>query len=359
MEQPSVVRVGLDRLDATWNPFQSQFWAKAKRFASWRAFAFDYSYASVDESESESTVVMVLVRRLVFGLRIAYVPFGPDQGACHRDAAEFTRDFARLVRSLLPKGTAFIRFDLPWGPPDDERVVPVVGKNLRTCKESVQPEATARIDLSDGYDAVRIRYRERARRNVRKAQAKSIVIEPWNGDPRTFEAWYSVYVDTAKRDGFTARSASYIRNFLDISASDVRSILYLARYGTTILGGAIILESRAVALYLYGASLRVDGCSPSYLLQDYAIREACSHGCKLYDLYGISGPQQRGSHLESLRLFKRAFGGYVCYRPQSFDYVYMHLSRFLYASFENVRFKIHRKRHPKRMSQQYSISTEE
>jgi hypothetical protein len=257
MAQPSVVRVGLDQLDATWNPFQSQFWAKAKRVASWRAFAFNFSYSSDDGSESESTVVMVLVRRLFFRLRIAYVPFGPNQGAYHRDPAELTRDFARLVRPLLPKGTAFIRFDLPWGAPDDERVVPVVGKNLRTCKESVQPEATSRIDLSDGYDAVRIRYRERARRNVRKAQAKSILIEPWNGDPRTFEAWYSVYVDTAKRDGFTARSAPYIRNFLDISASDVRSILYLARYGSTILGGAIILESKAVALYLYGISCRI------------------------------------------------------------------------------------------------------
>lgn len=359
MDVAKIERVGLDQLDATWNPFQSQFWAKAKRMSGWRAFAFRFTFGMDGEGSPKSSVVLVLVRRVFLHSKIAYIPFSPDPVSFGAEPSEIAREFGRLVRPLLPKGTAFIRFDLPWGAPEDEDVVPVSGRNLRLCKESVQPEGTSRIDLSAGYEAVRLRYRERARRNIRKAKAKSITIVPWKGDSTSFDSWYSVYLETAKRDGFTARPSAYIKNFLTMDDSDVRSYLYLAELGNSILGGAIVLESTSVALYLYGASLRVDGSSPSYLLQDHAIEAACSRGCHIYDFYGISGPRQRGSHLEGLRLFKRAFGGYACYRPQSFDYVYKPVLRFAYACAENVRFKTHRKRHPKRMSQQFSVSTEE
>ncbi|MDD3941872.1 MAG: peptidoglycan bridge formation glycyltransferase FemA/FemB family protein [Sphaerochaetaceae bacterium] len=355
----SVERVGLDQLDASLNPFQSQFWAKAKRASGWIAFAFRFSHAPSEAVESSSTVILVLVRRMIFSTKLAYVPFGPDTSAYRSDASSLVREFSRLVRPLLPKGTAFIRFDLPWGARDSEEVLSVEGKGLRVCRESVQPEGTARIDLSEGYDAVRLRYRERARRNIRKTGAKSIRIERWLGDEQTFNTWYNVYLETAKRDGFTARSSSYIKNILTLDIPDVRPFLYVATLGQTMLGGAIVLESQKVAVYLYGASLRVDGTSPSYLLQDHAIAQACERGCLIYDFYGISGPRQRGSHLEGLRLFKRAFGGYVCYRAPTFDYVYKRLPRFLYAWVEQVRYKSHRRRHPKRMSQQFSVSTEE
>ena len=358
MLHSSVERVGLDHLDPSWNPFQSQFWAKAKRMATWRAFAFRFRCAETEEQVREA-VVLVLVRRMFFGTRLAYIPFAPDPAHFNIESSELAREFAQLVRPLLPKGTAFLRFDLPWGEPDVEDARSISGRSLRLCRESVQPEGTARIDLTDGYEAVRLRYRERARRNIRKAEAKSISITLWEGDDATFDRWYAVYLETAKRDGFTSRSAAYIKNLLSIHDSDVTPYLYLALSGATILGGAIILESSHVALYLYGASLRVDGSSPSYLLQDHAIREACARKRGIYDFYGISGPRHRGAHLEGLRLFKRAFGGHVCFRPPSFDYVYKPLVRFMYTRFENIRFSLHRKRHPRRMSQQYSVSTEE
>jgi lipid II:glycine glycyltransferase (peptidoglycan interpeptide bridge formation enzyme) len=359
MPDSTVERVSLEQLDPSWNPFQSQFWARAKRFAGWRPFAFRFTTFGPDGTEKTQEAVLVLVRRMILGTRLAYVPFAPSADLHGADPSQLARDFARLARPLLPKGTAFMRFDLPWLAPGTEDIQAVTGKNLRLCRESVQPEGTARIDLSDGYDAVRLRYRERARRNIRKAMAKSIEISCWKGDEATYDRWYGVYLETAKRDGFTARSSAYIKHMLETRESDVRAYLYLARSGNTILGGAIILESEHVALYLYGASVRVDGSSPSYLLQDHAIREACARGRMIYDLYGISGPRQRGSHLEGLRLFKRAFGGYVCYRPQSFDHVYKPLFRFAYTRLENMRYAVHRKRHPRRMSQQFSVSTEE
>ncbi|MDD3367043.1 MAG: peptidoglycan bridge formation glycyltransferase FemA/FemB family protein [Sphaerochaetaceae bacterium] len=359
MKHVTVERVGLDQLDATWNPFQSQFWAQAKRASRWHPFAFSFTAPAVNGQREHTSVVLVLVRRLLLGMRLAYIPFGPEIDAYEGEGAQVIRLFSRALRPLLPKGIAFIRFDLPWSKTDNEQIVPIAGRNIRLCRESVQPEGTARIDLTQGYDAVRLNFRERARRNIRKAKAQNIVIKNWDQTSKTFDAWYAIYLETAKRDGFTARPSAYIKNFLTLPGKDAECHLYLAYDRKTLLGGAIILETSAVALYLYGASLRVEGCSPSYLLQDYAIKKACDNGCAIYDFYGISGPFHRGSHLEGLRLFKRAFGGYVCYRHQSLDYVYKPFFRVLYAGLEHKRYQLQRRRFPHRMSQQYSVSTEE
>lgn len=354
----TVERVGLDRLNPTMNPFQSQFWALLKRPSGWRAFAFQLTSEGVD-SETHTVVFLVLVRRLLLGFRLAYIPFAPPVQEFAEDSSLLIGLLARRLRPLLPKGTAFVRFDLPWSKPETLDLPILGGKNIRVCRESVQPEGTAQISLSEGYEHVRMRYRERARRNIRKARAHGIVIHNWDGSEKSFNAWYDVYLETAKRDGFTARPSSYLRHLIAIETPGVSSHLYIAYQGGAILGGALIVASSAVSVYLYGASLRVEGCSPSYLLQDHAIREACSRGCEIYDLFGISGPGGRGGHLEGLRLFKRAFGGYVCYRTPSTDYVYRHSIRFIYTRLEQVRYNSYRKREPARMAQQYSVAREE
>jgi lipid II:glycine glycyltransferase (peptidoglycan interpeptide bridge formation enzyme) len=356
MGKVEVSRVGLDKLDPTWNPFQSQFWALAKRPSGWRAFAFSYTAEGADGSPTTS-VMLVLVRRLFLGMRLAYVPFGPPVDIYADEPSTQLQVLSAALKPLMPKGTAFIRYDLPWfddGPPPT-----VTGKGLKTCRESVQPEGTSRIDLTVGFEQVRSQYRERARRNIRKARAHGITVKRWDGSSATFEQWYQVYLETARRDGFTSRPSSYILHLLQMEKKDITTHLYLSHLGNKVNGGALVISSESVAVYLFGASLRVEGCSPSYLLQDVAIGESCERGCAIYDLYGISGPEGRGAHLDGLRLFKRAFGGYVGYRPPSVDFVYRRFIRFIYATIEDIRFKLHRRRHPKRMSQQYSVGHED
>lgn len=355
MEIMKVQRVGLDRLEATGNPFQSQFWAIVKRPSGWRSFAFSYTATGIDGNEHVS-IVLVLVRKLFLGLRLAYIPFGPPVYEYEGDLSNQIKEFSQRIRPLLPKGTAFIRYDLPWFTQGVSELPTIGGKKIKICRESVQPEGTSRIGLSGGYENVRSQYRERARRNIRKAKAHGITVKPWNGSQKLFDSWYTVYLETARRDGFSARSETYIKHILKLQTAGVSPHLFLAFHGNKVIGGALIMSSSEISVYLFGASLRIEGCSPSYLLQDIAIRDACERGCSIYDLYGISGPNSRGAHLEGLRLFKRAFGGYVCYRHPSVDYVYRRFVRFSYSQLERFRFSLYRKKHPKRMSQQFSVS---
>lgn len=385
----SVSIAGFSELDSALNPFQSSFWAAIKQPSGWNPIALRITIDSETGGNSWSTVTLVLSRRLLFGKVISYIPFGPDLSGMDMPLSAFLKDVAREMRRFLPHGSLCLRFDLPWNLPEMEDLPVISGRSLKTCRESVQPEGTTRLDLSQGYEQARMQYRERARRNIRKAESKGVVVAEWDGKEEGFKQWYAVYQETARRDGFTARSEEYLRRFLNFASyekpdsrmhfgqrrnlatspsflptSESRMLegischLYLAYVENKLAGGTMVLESKNLAVYLFGASLRFDGCSFSYLLQDYAIRKACEHNRTIYDFYGISGPKNRGSHLDGLRLFKRSFGGYNCYRQPSTDYVYQPFSWFGYTLFENLRFRIKRRRHPRRISQQFSVSTE-
>ena len=389
MGRVSVAIAGFSELDSTSNPFQSSFWAAIKQASGWNPHVFRITIDSENESPIWTTVTLVMSRRLVLGKVITYVPFGPDLQGMELPLAVFLRDVAREMRRFLPRGTICIRFDLPWYLPEVEDLPELCGRSFRTCGESIQPEGTTRLDLSQGYEQARMQYRERARRNIRKAESKGVVVSQWDGSDEEFKQWYAVYQETARRDGFAARSEDYLRRFLSY-ASDAKPDpymhfgqrknsagqksyllepeaqilegischLYLAYVENRLAGGTMVMESKNLAVYLFGASLRFDGCSFSYLLQDYAIRKSCEHNRAVYDFYGISGPKNRGSHLDGLRLFKRSFGGYNCFRQPSTDFVYKPFSWFFYALFENLRLRIQRRRHPRRISQQFSVSTE-
>lgn len=338
-----VSEVDYKKFDCMGNPFQSSFWAAVKKPAGWKPQAFRIEL-TVDGGAPWSGNLLVLTRAFSPGLSLAYVPFGPSVFTVPVPVGEFLKDLSKELRKLLPHGVFAIRYDLPWDEPEEPNTLKIEGRRFRACAESVQPEGTVRLDLSEGYEKITRQYRERARRNVRKS-LNHIKVEVWNGSRADFDAWYNVYLETAHRDGFTARPGSYLRRLLAFSekmAGDVRCRLYLARHKGKIVGGCINLESAETAVYLFGASLRLEDCSCSYALQDFAIRMACEHGCQVYDLHGIPGPNGRGAHLRGLDLFKRSFGGHAFYRTPSTDYVYRRFAWKLFTSGEKMRYRMHR-----------------
>ncbi len=339
-------------------PFQSSFWAAVKKPSGWKPMAFSVTYPADDSHEAWSTHMLVLIRTFSPGMSLAYVPFGPDVFSIPMSCNDFLKELSKDLRKRLPHGVFAIRYDLPWDEAEDPNVLKVEGRRFKSCAESVQPEGTVRIDLTGGYAAVARGYRERARRNIRKSSPHTKV-EVWNGSRSDFDAWYDVYLETARRDGFTVRPGNYLRRLLAFSgklAGDVRCTLYLARHKGRIVAGCINLESAPCAVYLFGASLRLEDSTPSYVLQDTAIRGACDSGCAVYDLHGIPGPDGRGAHLRGLELFKKSFGGSIYYRTPSTDYVYRPIAWRMFSYGERMRYRLHR--HPVSQSLQSSGSNE-
>lgn len=323
----------------TGSVLQSSFWAAVKHGTGWIPYAFEV------EDEERRFSVLVLVKQVMPLLKIAYIPFGPPLSS---QVGELLKQLAMALRKNLPSFVFALRFDLPFDEVNDQNVMLVDGPRFKTCRESVQPEGTVRIDLHWGYHAVTLGYRDRAKRALRKG-SQVFEVGLWSSDDASFKRWYEIYLETAKRDGFSPRTAKYLKALLALDgkvAGDVDCKLLLATEKHKIVGGIIVLFSRTEAVYLYGASQRFDSVSCSHVLQDYAIRMACEKGCGVYDLYGIAGPRGRGSHLAGLEVFKLSFGGQAYYRTPSTDYVYAFLPWKIYAVSEYARYKLKRRVKP-------------
>jgi lipid II:glycine glycyltransferase (peptidoglycan interpeptide bridge formation enzyme) len=303
----------MDELSSV-HPMQSSYWADLKGKTGWEGHAYRLGHSSL----------LVLTKTFLHLFTLAYVPFGPQETVSLKD---LSKDLYRF----LPRGTFAIRYDLPY-----ESACDVSGCQIQ--KESVQPDASVLIDLRKGYTTVVSGYRERARRALKKSKGK-VVISRWDHKSADFDAWYDLYVKTAKRDGFSARSKSYMEEVLSDSTEKVSSTLFLAKREGVIVGGTILLSSREEAIYLFGASERMDDCTSSHALQDAMIHAASAKGCDRYDLFGVSGKDGRGSHLASLNLFKTSFGGETLYRPPTCDHIRLHLLHALFTSLENRRYR--------------------
>ncbi len=322
------------------SPLQSSYWAAVKSGSGWKPYAFTI------EMEGWTSSVLVLVKRLFLFSSLAYIPFGPDVfHAPLTTVSEFLTSLSKELKKVLPKSVFSIRYDLPWDEVNDPNVLYLTSGRFHLAKESIQPDGTVRIALQWGYNAVTLGYRDRAKRALRKS-ASLYRVKVWDGQVSTFKKWYETYLETARRDGFAPRPEKYLKALLSLDGKvfgDVRCTLILAWDGKVLAGGLMLLMNSSEAIYLYGSTLRQDGVSCSYVLQDYAIRMACEHGCLFYDLHGIPGPKGRGGHLSSLELFKLSFGGQSYYRTPSTDYV-LHFFRWrIYTVMEHFRYRVNRK----------------
>ncbi|MDD4010670.1 MAG: peptidoglycan bridge formation glycyltransferase FemA/FemB family protein [Sphaerochaetaceae bacterium] len=301
--------VGLDRLAGP-HGFQTQAWARIKASQGWEARAF----------ESDGLVFLVLLRPISL-FKLAYVPYIQP---ISQDWCAFSR---ALARCLGPR-VFVIRYDFYFSPDGENKEI---GKScLKVQKNSVQPSMTIVNRLDKGYDQVYLGYRSRVKRSLSRP-----VFTTREGGMADLEAWYAIYLETARHDGFSARSLSYMKALLENGCR-----LYLAYQDLEMRAGIIVLEGPKVATFLYGATIREKGTySASVPVQDMAIRIACEKGLEVYDFQGAG----MSGHLCTLTQFKAGFGGVMIERQGTSDYPVHKLFHRLFVFCENIRYKAYRK----------------
>lgn len=323
------------------NPFQSTCWAQAKAFNGWKAH-----YFSIEEI-TKPFKLLVLTRGFIHNLfKIAYVPMGPELSIFEQEG--LIEDLSKQLTKILSKRVVFIRFDFPFDYANhfswlNKPLNEINQYFIQLCKkeglylnqESIQPQGTVVIDLEKDLD-----YKQRAKRIINKNK-DLVSVSYWNHTQDEFDKWYEIYLVTAKRDGFTPRNKDYIRHFLD---NKEYATLILAKVNDEIQGGLVLLRSKSIQLYLYGASQRSYDFNVSYVMQDFAIKEGKRRGLKYYDLYGVGSSFNQNDHLKSLTLFKTSFGGDVIYRIPTSDYPINASLYLLYRFAEHIRIKFFRKK---------------
>jgi lipid II:glycine glycyltransferase (peptidoglycan interpeptide bridge formation enzyme) len=334
-----VREVPLSILDSSDEMLQSGFWGQFKQEQGWKASAFSVTAGSA------SFGLLVLTRKLVRLFTIAYVPFGPVFDPCGR-RGEFLASLASALRPCLPRGTLFLRFDLPWAKGGDVPLSRSRGiARVRKSASDMQPASTVVIDIARPLDDVLKSMKPKTRYNIRLAEKKGVTVA--EGSLDELDRWYTIYHETARRDSIGIHSLSYYRGLLQSSheyqgaAPDVK--LLLAWHEAELLAGNIVAFWKTRAAYLYGASSGVKrNLMPTYALQWDAIRRAHAAGCLTYDLYGVPARPDPGQPMFGLYQFKTGFSDKVLERWGTWDASFRPALCTFYRAAEAARMFYHR-----------------
>jgi len=324
---------------------------------SWAGAKAEWSHASLGWFDGDVLVGagLVLLRQVPRVKRfLAYLPEGPDidwTGA--GDASGPGRDLADWLDPMVLHLRAIGAFAVKMGPLVGVRrwhsdtlkaaIAEGTAKRLRDVEaDQSWPEAlavgerlrelgwTQKADTGAGFGDVQPRYvfqvpltgRTEAdllsgfnqlwRRNIKKAEKAGV--EVVHGGYDDLPAFHEVYVETAERDGFTARGLAYFqRMWRAMETEDPgRITLYLAKHEGRVLAATTLVRVGTHSWYSYGASSNAGrDVRPSNAIQWAMIRDSLEGGCDVYDMRGISDTLDPDDHLFGLIQFKLGTGGYA------------------------------------------------
>jgi peptidoglycan pentaglycine glycine transferase (the first glycine) len=301
---------------------QSWDWGEFKSRHGWRATRLLF-----DEGAGVVAAASVLQRKVPrLPLSILYVPKGPaldwtDLALARRVLEELER-LARRRRALLLKIDPDVYY--PERAPEfsprptcaHELVRLLESRGWQLSDEQIQFRNTLLLDLTRSEDELLAAMKQKTRYNIRLAGRRGVTIrqitsvDSLEGLSDALALFYQIYAETAQRDGFIIRPASYYRDAWGIFVQEGKAHLLLAEFEGETVAGLIVFTFGSAAWYMYGASAsRHRRHMPSYLLQWEAIRQAKAAGCTLYDLWGAPDTLDESDPMWGVVRFKVGMGG--------------------------------------------------
>ena len=148
------------------------------------------------------------------------------------------------------------------------------------------------------------------RRNVKRSDKAGVEVALGGADD--LPDFHALYLETARRDGFTPRPLAYFtRMWTALRAEDPDRIrLYLARHEGDLVAATTMVLVGSHAWYSYGAStLAKRDVRGSNAIQWRMMRDALAAGADVYDLRGISDTLDPADPVFGLIGFKLGTGG--------------------------------------------------
>jgi lipid II:glycine glycyltransferase (peptidoglycan interpeptide bridge formation enzyme) len=320
---------------------QTPDWAAVK--PDWRSESLGW----FDRDELVGTALVLYRPVPGSGRSLAYVPEGPalDWPTVSTEPGRWLDPFVTHLRSRLafavrvgPRQVMRI-----WTAPTAKRGLadPQVQRFDELPADEVDPDGTALtaalsergwvpLDRQPGFGSgqprfgVQLRLADRTaaellaqtnqqwRRNVARAVKAGVVVR--EGSIDDLGHFHRLYLETAERDGFGPRPASYFAGMWQAlgTGPEPRLRLYVAELGPepVPLACALTVQVGTSCWYAYGASSSQHRqAQASTALQWAAIRAAQARGCETYDLRGITDTLDTSDALSGLVRFKLGTGG--------------------------------------------------
>jgi lipid II:glycine glycyltransferase (peptidoglycan interpeptide bridge formation enzyme) len=271
----------------------------------------------------------ILRRRLPYApLSVSYVPKGPaldySDASLLASVLSTLEGYARRWRSIFLKIDPDVRLGVG---PDEAPLQAEAGAVLQTLAargwrpsaEQIQFKNTVLVDLTADEAGLLAAMKPKTRYNIGLASRRRVSVHA-GGEP-DLPAFYKLYRETARRDGFLIRPPAY---YLDVWAQSLLNgwaRLLLAEVEGEVVAGLMLFLFGRTAWYMYGASSdRQRHLMPSALLQWEAIRVAKQSGCTRYDMWGAPDRFDEGDSMWGVYRFKTGFGGETVRGLGAFDY---------------------------------------
>lgn len=183
--------------------------------------------------------------------------------------------------------------------------------------QQIQPSKTLVLDIAKSEENLLKQMHQKTRYNINLALKKELKVKSQKSKAKSFERFWELLINTAKKDKFNPHPKEYYKKILELPGTE----LFVAEYDNKIVAANIILFYNKQAIYLHGASdYEYRNLMAPHLLQWHQILEAKKQGCIEYDFWGIDEQKWPG-----VTRFKKGFGGKEIKYPGAFDLVFQPL----------------------------------
>jgi lipid II:glycine glycyltransferase (peptidoglycan interpeptide bridge formation enzyme) len=301
----------LRRDDLAWDSFvtssrlgfhtQLTAWAKVKAANGWRATRV------VADGGSGPIGAQVLTRRIGPGpFRVGYAPRGPV--ATTWDAASLDAFDTGLRRAARRLRLTHVTIDPPL---EDAGGAGLLGTAGWRPGDDIQPRRTWEVPLDRSEEDLWQALRSKWRQYVQKARRAGVVVA--EGGPADLDAFYAIFLETARRTGFIPRTrASYAAVWDAFAPSGAAQLLFARLPGGEPAATLFLLRCGGRVVEPYGGMTPQGAESrANYLLKWEAIRRANATGASVYDMWGLAHA--------GIEQFKTGFGGREANYVGAFD----------------------------------------
>lgn len=331
---------------------QTAFWSEVKRRMGISSIACNFIVPASgigrnnNDGNNIKSDILVVLRKVDQNHSIAYVPYGPELEPTDELGGVFLEELSECLRSQLPADCFMIRYDLAWeslwareedcytpegiwlGPPAQKLQelrfnFATQNHNLRKAQSNILPSNTIFLDLRKEESALLQSMKPKTKYNIGLSLRKGVKISV--AGIEDLSRWYSLYRETARRNGFYLHNIEYFRAVLTSTAENTQSpaevFLLIAEHENEPLAAMFLVITGNRGTYLYGASSsHKRNLMATYALQWKAITLAREKGCDEYDMFGIAPNPDPDHPMYGLYRFKTGFGGEIHRSMGCWDY---------------------------------------
>ncbi len=288
---------------------QTWEWGEVKKDELWQPHRI-----RLTEGQTILGQAQILVRQLPGGFKLYYMPRGPVLDYQSSQAKDILKQLLDWTSAHAKKNRGlFIKIS----PAVEHQQAPNVALifdqlHLKHNSHPIQMQYTRTIPLQGSDADVLASFDKDTRNLVRRAAKEGVVVDHFDqaDDTKGLRTFHNMYLSTADRGNFPARSWQQTLKLWQIMAPQGMAHLYTASWDDQPMASSLVLQLGPTAYQLWSGSRRdISKKYATYALQWTIMQHMKSRGVTNYDMWGRAPTEDPKHPWSGPTLFKKGFKG--------------------------------------------------